>query len=161
MKQVKAAIADDSAIVRSRLAEKIRKLQGIDVIWQANDAFESIKLFGELKPDVFILDVQMPGMTGIEMLKEIKALENPDVTFIVLTNYPLPILKKKSIDAGADYFFDKTTEFDKVVDIIKNIKVQFFNNLKTIDTPDNGKSNLGEASFGEASFGEASFGEAK
>lgn len=122
MKPLTAAIADDSQLIRDRLVEKIKKLQDIDIIWQAGDAFEAIREFNNIQPDVLIVDVQMPGMTGIEMLRELKAAENTKTTFIVLTNYPLPILKKSSIDAGAKYFFDKTTEFDKVIVVLKGIK---------------------------------------
>jgi DNA-binding NarL/FixJ family response regulator len=119
---LRIAVADDSELVRDKIAQKMQKMQDIDVIWEAKDAQKAIENFEKNKPDILIIDVQLPGISGIEMLKKIKAWEERLTFFIVLTNYPHPILKNKSLEVGADYFFDKTTEFGKVIDVIKSIK---------------------------------------
>jgi DNA-binding NarL/FixJ family response regulator len=62
----------------------------------------------------------MPGGTGIEVLETIKH-ERPETVVIMLTNYPLPQLQKKSADAGANYFFDKCCEFNRVVEVLKTL----------------------------------------
>ncbi len=87
--------------------------------WQAQNASEAIAAFQQLKPEVAILDIQMPGGSGIDVLVHIKK-ESPRTTVIMLTNYPLPPFRKCCQKAGADYFFDKSTEFEKVIEVLRS-----------------------------------------
>ena len=68
-----------------------------------------------------ILDIRMPGGSGIDVLREIKKGNQPPLV-MVLTNYPYPQYHRKYIDAGADFFFDKSTEFEKVTEVLKQLK---------------------------------------
>lgn len=115
---MKIFIADDSAIVRERLITMFSEMEGIEVIGTAQRGNEAIECIQELKPDVVILDIRMPGGNGIDVLQSIKK-ENPDLMVIMLTNYPYPQYRKKCMKAGADYFFDKATEFKEVPKILK------------------------------------------
>jgi len=118
---MKILIADDSLVVRDRLVTLLTEaLQGIEVVGQAKDATEARSLAEELRPDVAILDIRMPKGSGADVLLDIKKL-NPVPKVIILTNYPHPENKKKCIDRGADYFFDKSTEFKKVVSVLKGM----------------------------------------
>jgi DNA-binding NarL/FixJ family response regulator len=117
---VKVLIADDSAVVRQRLAELISEIERVEVVSQAGDALEALAAIEETTPDVAILDIRMPGANGIEALAEIKK-ERPAPVVIMLTNYPYPQYRKKCLDAGADYFFDKSTEFERVVEVIAHL----------------------------------------
>ena len=118
---MKILIADDSLVVRDRLVTLLTEaLQGIEVVGQAKDATEARNLAEELRPDVAILDIRMPKGSGADVLLDIKKL-NPVPKVIILTNYPHPENKKKCIDRGADYFFDKSTEFKKVVSVLKGM----------------------------------------
>jgi DNA-binding NarL/FixJ family response regulator len=110
-------IADDSALIRERLANLLAEVQGIEIVGQARDAAEARGMAAKLKPDVAILDLRMPKGSGADVLQEIKQLDPPPVV-IVLTNYPHPENRKKCIDRGADYFFDKTTEFKNVTSVL-------------------------------------------
>jgi DNA-binding NarL/FixJ family response regulator len=67
-----------------------------------------------------ILDIRMPGGSGIDVLENIKKTNAAPVV-IVLTNYPYPQYRKKCMALGAEYFFDKTTEFEKVTEVIENL----------------------------------------
>ncbi|MCX6151814.1 MAG: response regulator transcription factor [Ignavibacteriales bacterium] len=113
-------ISDDSPIVRVRLAHIFDEVKGINIIGEAKNVQESIDLINQLKPDVVILDISMPGGSGIDVLKNIKN-NNHSIKVIILTNYPYPQYKKICMDNGADYFLDKSNEFNKVVDIFKEI----------------------------------------
>ena len=64
----------------------------------------------------------MPNGSGIDVLKHIKK-DNPDLIAIMLTNYPYPQYRKRSIERGADFFFDKSTEFEMVLEVLKQ-KIQ-------------------------------------
>jgi len=115
---MKVLIVDDSAIVRERLKNMLSEIVELQNISQARDSLEAISSFHKLNPEVVILDIRMPGGSGIDVLQEIKKETTPPLV-IVLTNYPYPQYRKKCMDAGADFFFDKSSEFDKVTEVLK------------------------------------------
>jgi len=113
-------IADDSAAVRERLKAMVLELQGVEVIGQAGNAVEATESILKLKPDVAILDIRMPGGSGIDTLRNIKRVALPP-RVIMLTNYPYPQYRKRCMDAGADFFFDKSSEFHRVTEVLKQM----------------------------------------
>jgi DNA-binding NarL/FixJ family response regulator len=117
---MKVFIVDDSAVVRERLIGMLTELPEIEIAGQAKNAPDAIKSIRKLKPDITILDIRMPGGNGIEVLKEIKK-DKPSPLIIILTNYPYPQYRKKCMEGGADYFFDKSTEFEKVIEVLKKL----------------------------------------
>jgi DNA-binding NarL/FixJ family response regulator len=119
-KIVRVFIVDDSAIIRERLEMILSELKGIEIIGQAKGSTEAEEAIPKLKPDVVILDIRMHGGNGIEVLKNIKKDKNSPLV-IMLTNYPYPQYRKKCKDAGADFFFDKSTEFDKIPEVLKKL----------------------------------------
>ena len=117
---MKILIADDSLVVRDRLVSLLTEVHGIEVVAQAKDAMEARSLAAKLRPHVAILDIRMPNGSGADVLRDIKKL-NPTPKVIILTNYPHPENRKKCIERGADYFFDKSTEFKKVVAVLRGM----------------------------------------
>ena len=118
--KLKVFIADDSDFIRERLPEMLSELSGVEVIGQAEDGIEAVKSIRTLNPDVVILDIRMPGKSGIEVLKEVKK-HKPSTVIIIFTNYPYPQYKKKCLEAGADFFLDKSVDFDKLTDILRKV----------------------------------------
>jgi DNA-binding NarL/FixJ family response regulator len=111
-------IADDSEILRVRLIDMLSEIEGVEIIGQAQNSLDAIERINKLSPHVVILDIRMPRTNGIEVLEAIKKDdESPKV--IIFTNYPYPQYREKCMDLGADYFFDKSTEFEKLVDTVK------------------------------------------
>jgi DNA-binding NarL/FixJ family response regulator len=132
---LKVFIADDSALVRERLAELISEIEGAEVVGQAGDAREALEGIQRLRPDVVILDIRMPGGNGIQVLEAIKkSAAAPGV--IMLTAFPYPQYRKKCLEAGADYFFDKATEFEQVAEVLK--KMQGSTTGESATTPESG-----------------------
>jgi DNA-binding NarL/FixJ family response regulator len=113
-------IADDSVVVRERLINLLTELQGVEIIGQAEDAMEARGLAEKLKPDLAILDLRMPKGSGADVLFDLKRLV-PTPTVIMLTNYPHAENRKKCMEGGADFFLDKSTEFQKVVSVVKEM----------------------------------------
>jgi len=117
---MKVLIADDSQIVRERLAYLLGDVEGVEIVGQAEDAVEGSNLAEALKPDVAILDVRMPRGSGLDVLRSIKR-DNPSATVIVLTNFVDPEARQLCLARGADYFFDKSIEFEKAVDVLRGL----------------------------------------
>jgi len=116
---MKVLIVDDSEAVRERLAEMISDLPGVEISGQANNGQEAIRLIEEIKPGAAVLDIRMPKGSGIDVLKYIQNGLQPKPLVIVLTNYPYPHYREKCLAMGADYFIDKSVDFEKVIDVLE------------------------------------------
>jgi len=110
---MKVFIADDSPILRERLKTMLSDFPEVEIAGQAKNTSEAIKSIKELEPDVVILDIRMPGGSGIEVLQSIKK-DRPEIKVIVFSNYPYSQYRKKCMDLGADFFFAKSTESDQI-----------------------------------------------
>ncbi len=117
---MKILIVDDSVELRERLVKMLSELPEIKVIGQAKDTVEAIESISSLQPDSVILDIRMPGGSGIDVLKKIKK-DYPSMRVIMCTNYPTAQYCKRCLDLGADFFFDKSTEFENIIYIIKQL----------------------------------------
>ncbi len=114
-------IADDSPLVRERLAVLLSELDGIDLVGQAGTGDETLQAVERLKPDVLILDLHMPGNNGMEVLEAIKRGGAGPVV-IVLTAFPYPQYRERCLKAGAEYFFDKAPEFEEVSEALQQLR---------------------------------------
>jgi len=117
---VRVFIADDSILILERLKVMLSDLPEIVIIGESRDGIGAIKALRKLNPDVVILDIKMPGVDGIDVLKYIKN-NNEKIRVIMLTNYAFPQYRKKCMELGADYFFKKSTEFENIMDALKQL----------------------------------------
>lgn len=117
-------IADDSKALRERLTAMLSEIEGAEVIGQAANAVEAVEGIHNLKPDVVILDIHMPGGNGIDVLKTIKQASQPPVV-LMLTNNASPQYRKKCMELGSDFFLDKSREFESLFTIFKRLIEQF------------------------------------
>jgi DNA-binding NarL/FixJ family response regulator len=121
MDKLKVFISDDSATVRERLVTMALDLPEIAVVGQAHDVPGSLDAIRQTRPDVVILDIRLPGGNGIKVLREVKKM-NPAPRVVMLTNYAQAPYRKKCEEAGADFFFDKSTEFDKLPQALEQVR---------------------------------------
>jgi DNA-binding NarL/FixJ family response regulator len=119
-KKMKVFIADDSKIVVDRLADLLRDVRGVEVAGQAGDALEAVRCIRQVNPDAVILDLQMPGGSGLDVLRAIRP-DHPGLYVLICTNYAYPQFREKCLSAGANYFLDKSTEFEKIPDILREL----------------------------------------
>ena len=119
--KIKVFVADDSLIVREHLVTMLEELSGVEVVGQAENVAEAINAISKLQPDAVILDILMPGGSGIEVLENIKQ-EGAGPMVIILTNYPYPVYRQRCLQAGADFFLDKSTEFDQIPELFERFK---------------------------------------
>ncbi|MCB2167644.1 MAG: response regulator transcription factor [Deltaproteobacteria bacterium] len=115
MKQV--LIVDDSKPIRERLVALLAESAQIQVVGQADNGREAWAAVRYLKPDTVILDIRMPGSSGVTLLKQIKA-RYPETTVIMLTNFDDAQYRRQCRLLGADRFLNKTLEFEKIVETI-------------------------------------------
>lgn len=117
---MKVLIVDDSKTVCNGLQKMLTGIPGIKISGQAHNGNDAITSISELKPDVVILDIRLPDLSGIDVLIDIKAKKLP-TKVIMLTNYPYPQYREKCRELGADYFFDKVTEIEEIPLLIEEL----------------------------------------
>jgi DNA-binding NarL/FixJ family response regulator len=120
---LKIFIAEDSILVCQRLVDMFSELEeptAVELIGSAKDAQEAIEAIRRLKPDVAILDICLAEGSGIQVLEAVKS-NGPSPVVIMLTAFPYPQYRTKCLEAKADYFFDKLTEFDQVIEVVAEL----------------------------------------
>jgi CheY-like chemotaxis protein len=115
-----ALIIDDSDIIRDRLAEILYAVKGVKSVGKASGAKEGLEQAAAGRPALVVLDVRLPDASGIEILKNIKQLQ-PAPVVAVLTNYPFPSYRQRCVELGADYFLDKSSEFNEITNIMAGL----------------------------------------
>ena len=121
--KLKVLIVENSPVVAGRIVNVLNEIEDIMIVGEAMNSKEAIIITQIMSPDVILLDISIPGKSGIHVLKEIKEL-NPETKVIVLTNYSESYYRNICMDLGADYFFDKSTEFEKVPDVLVSMLVR-------------------------------------
>lgn len=110
-------IVEDSASIRERLVGMLGDIEGVSVVGEAETPQAAVEGILRTRPDSVLLDIQLIGGSGIDVLREAHP-QAPGTVFIVLTNHPNPQYRRICMEAGAAYFFDKNTEMAKVRDVI-------------------------------------------
>lgn len=117
-------IADDSPVIRQRLTELLAEIDGVRIVGEAADVPSATTGITSTRPDVAIVDIRMPGGSGIDVVKSIRKEQAAAPSFIMYTNYGLPQYRQACADAGADLFFDKATDGQKLTDAIRKLAGQ-------------------------------------
>ena len=121
---MKVFVVEDSAAVRERLVEMIRDIKDVEVVGEAATYDTAVAGIINTRPDVAVLDIKLANETGsgIDALIEVRKTL-PGIRAIVLSNYTTPQHLKASADAGAEYFLDKSIDFERVGEILEQMKV--------------------------------------
>ena len=127
MQRIRVVIADDQELVRAGFAMVIGSQQDMQVVGQARDGADAVRVAESLHPDVVLMDVRMPGMDGIEATRRITALESEAVEgvrptrVIILTTFDLDEYVMAAINAGASGFLLKDTEPETLLSSIRTV----------------------------------------
>lgn len=113
-------IVDDLPTMRERLEELVRDVEGVEIVGNAGTPSEAIDGILRTRPDCVLLDYQLIGGTGVDVLRAVHR-QSPGIAFIVLTNHATAQHRRACLDAGARYFFDKSTEFGQIRGAIAGI----------------------------------------
>ena len=122
---IKIITIDDSPLIVERLQAMLSDLDSVEYLGNASNAASALVLVNEKKPDVVILDIHLeddlPFDNGIRLLASLKRLYG-HIKIIMLTNLTGEYYQNKCMSQGADYFFDKSNDFEKIPDVIDQIK---------------------------------------
>ena len=121
---MKIMIVDDSEVLCERLTQLIGEIAGAEVVGYARGTGEAMEKVDILNPDVVILDIRLADGNGINVLAQIKNA-HPGIYVLMFTNYPYLLYREKCFSAGADYFFCKSTEFEKLIEVIRYLTDEF------------------------------------
>ena len=117
---MKVIIADDSKLMRERIREAISIFRGVEIVSETENGLQTLEEIKKHNPCLAIIDIRMPDMNGIEVLKKIRELKMK-TKVCILTNYHYPQYKKKCLEAGADYFLSKTEDFEDIKIVIADM----------------------------------------
>lgn len=100
-KGLKVVIADDHSVVRQGIRGVLEAIEGLEVVGEAGDGDEALEMVMELKPDVVVLDVNMPGKTGLEVTTELRQ-EGHSARVLILSMHDDPEYVLQAVRSGAD-----------------------------------------------------------
>lgn len=131
---IRVVLADDHVFVRDGIKSLLENEANIEVIAEATDGLEAMSVVETTKPDLLILDIRMPNMTGIEVVEKLRGLKN-NVKIVMLSMHESEEYVLKSIKAGADGYLLKGSskeEFLKAVHTIANGGKYFSGDISSI-----------------------------
>jgi Response regulator containing CheY-like receiver domain and AraC-type DNA-binding domain len=120
-RKTRVLIVDDSARLREGLTSLCELQSELEVVGTAGDGVEALEAIRNLKPDVVSLDIRMPRMSGIEVLKAIRR-DRLSCMPIVLSGMADKIFRQKCLKLGAKYVFDKGTELEEFLRVLGRTK---------------------------------------
>jgi DNA-binding NarL/FixJ family response regulator len=113
-------IVDDHPLMRKGLALTLSAESDIDVVGQAADAEEALSVMDKLKPDLVLIDISLPGMSGIELLKHLLAL-NPDLLTLVVSRHDEALYAERAVRAGAKGYVMKLEAGNEIVQAVRHV----------------------------------------
>ena len=128
---LKVLLADDSVLILEWLQDTLGMNKQVEIVGSFKNGIDTLQALKTLKPDLAIVDFKMPGLNGLEVLKEIRK-ENKILKFIILTYYSLDNYRQAAMLSGADYFFSKVDDFEKVSIVIEEMVAKEQNDNKNI-----------------------------
>jgi DNA-binding NarL/FixJ family response regulator len=117
---IRVVLADDHAVVRQGIRQFLETSGDIIVVAEAADGEQALRLARELRPDVAVLDIQMPRQSGIDVARAIRAERLP-VGILILTAFDDEPYVRAVLQAGANGYVLKTADADDIVDAVRSV----------------------------------------
>ncbi len=120
MNTIRILLAEDHVVVRQGTRQLLEREHDFEIVGEASDGEEAVRLTGQLKPDVVVMDVAMPKLSGIEATKQIKAIL-PATIVLVLTGYDYDEYIFSMLEAGAAGYLLKNVSGDELIDAVRAV----------------------------------------
>ena len=117
---IRLVLADDHAILREGLMQLLRGQEDFEIVAEARDGHEVVKRVREIEFDVLVLDMSMPGRSGVELIRQVKA-EKPRLRILVLTMHEEHQYAVRAIRAGASGYLTKEGAYAQLVSAIRKV----------------------------------------
>lgn len=117
---MKIIIADDHALIRKGLKEILQQVKGLVLLDEADNGAELLSKISENEYDIVVLDISMPGKSGLDVLKDIRRMK-PELPVLILSVYPEEQYAIRVLKAGASGYMTKDSAPDDLVNAIKKI----------------------------------------
>ncbi len=117
---IRVLIADDHAVVRRGLRQILQELPGVDVVDEAASGQETLASIRKGSYDLVLLDISMPGASGLDVLKQIKS-ERPKLPVLMLSMHPEDQYALRALKAGASGYLTKETAAEQLVTAVTRI----------------------------------------
>lgn len=116
---IRVVLADDEDLIRGALAALLDLEPDIDVVGQASDGQTALKLVREHRPDLALLDLEMPGWDGLDATRALRA--ELDIPVVIVTRHARPGVLKRALSGGVRGFVPKTTPATRLADILRDV----------------------------------------
>ena len=120
MKKIKVAIVDDHALIREGIKKLLELEESFEIVALAGDGHDALEVIQSTRPDVVLLDINMPNMNGIDCLKQIK-LQFPDIKVIMLTIHEDAEYLIETINIGAEGYVLKDADVSSLIKAIQKV----------------------------------------
>lgn len=118
-KKFNILLVDSSPLLSGKISEEILYQESIEITGQAHNEEDTFKFLAANKPDAVLLDIDLPGVNGLEILSRLR--DEFSGLIIMFTNLSDKNYRMKSQMLGADYFFDKSTEFELLMQTLHKL----------------------------------------
>jgi len=115
---IRILIADDHLIIREGLRLILETAEGMELVGEASDGAEALRLAGETRPDVILMDLRMPGMDGLTAIQHL-SVEHPQIAVVILTTYNEDDGMVRGLQAGARAYLLKDTDRQTLFNTIR------------------------------------------
>lgn len=115
---IRILIADDHLIIREGLRLILETAEGMELVGEASDGAEALRLAGETRPDVILMDLRMPGMDGLTAIQHL-SVEYPQIAVVILTTYNEDDWMVRGLQAGARAYLLKDTDRQTLFNTIR------------------------------------------
>ncbi|MGP6169734.1 response regulator [Microbacterium sp. A196] len=116
---IRVLLADDEAMIRSALAALLRLEDDIDVVAECADGLQAVALAEKLQPDICLLDLEMPGLDGVEVAERLR--RTSAARCVVVTRHARPGVLRRALASGVAGFLPKSRGADEVAEVIRRV----------------------------------------
>ena len=119
-RRLRVLVVEDAPDLRGRLVSLVTEIPDLEIAGVAGSVGEASELLRTLRPDVALLDLRLPDGSGLDVLRDLRAL-NTGVFVAMITAFDTPRVRSSCLEAGADAFLSKNSEIDELPDLLRSI----------------------------------------